>query len=67
VASTKRISASIDAPKKTIRVLIDIFLKEGIITRQTFFLHIIPIVIQNALKAILYTTMVKAETLLKWL
>jgi len=30
----------IDAPKKTIQVLIDIFLKEGIITKQTFFLHI---------------------------
>ena len=30
----------IDAPKKTVQVLIDIYLKEGIITRQTFFLHI---------------------------
>ncbi len=28
------------APKKTIQVLIDIFLKEGIITKETFFLHI---------------------------
>lgn len=30
----------IDAPKKTVQVLIDIFLKEGIISKQTFFLHI---------------------------
>jgi selenocysteine-specific elongation factor len=30
----------VNAPKKTIQVLIDIFLKEGIITKQTFFLHI---------------------------
>ena len=30
----------IDAPKKTIQVLIDIFTKEGIITKETFFIHI---------------------------
>jgi selenocysteine-specific elongation factor len=30
----------IDAPKKTIQVLIEIFVSEGIISKKTFFLHI---------------------------
>jgi selenocysteine-specific elongation factor len=30
----------LDAPKKTSQVLIDIFLKEGIISKETFYLHI---------------------------
>lgn len=29
-----------DAPRKTIQLLIDIFVREGIITKETFFLHI---------------------------
>ncbi len=32
----------VDAPRKTVQMLIEIFVKEGVIKKETFFLHITP-------------------------
>lgn len=32
----------VDAPRKTVQLLIEIFVKEGVIKKETFFLHITP-------------------------